>query len=247
MLFSALILGLLGSLHCVGMCGPIAFLLPVDRTDPVKKAGQTFLYHFGRILAYSIMGLLFGWLGKGLYLFGMQQWLSISIGLLMILVVALPKKTWNRINLSKSVSRGLFSIKNKLGSLLKKKSADAFLTLGFLNGFLPCGLVYMAIFGAVAMGSGMEGSAYMALFGLGTIPMMTAAVYMGSVITQNVKRRIRRSIPVFVVIIGCLFVLRGMGLGIPYVSPKLAQAKVGPAIECHDASQQLNENHLKQE
>ena len=244
MWISALVLGLLGSFHCIGMCGPIAFMLPVDRKNSFRKAGQVFVYHFGRILSYSLLGLLFGWIGKGLYLFGMQQWLSVAIGILMIVVVLLPKKIWNRINASKPISKLLFKVKSSLGSALKKKTSDTFLTIGFLNGFLPCGLVYMAVFGAIAMGTAAEGSLYMALFGLGTIPLMTAAVYLGSVITNTVKQRIRKSIPVFVVLIGCLFVLRGMGLGIPYVSPKLNTEKVGASIECHEAPS--NGNNLKQ-
>ncbi|HLV13999.1 MAG TPA: sulfite exporter TauE/SafE family protein, partial [Xanthomarina sp.] len=87
MLWSALALGLLGSFHCVGMCGPIAFMLPVDRSHSVKKIAQISTYHFGRLLAYSIIGLVFGLVGKGLYLFGIQQQLSIAIGVLMIVVI----------------------------------------------------------------------------------------------------------------------------------------------------------------
>ncbi|MGB8375539.1 MAG: sulfite exporter TauE/SafE family protein, partial [Salegentibacter sp.] len=100
MLISAFIFGLLGSFHCVGMCGPIAFLLPVDRNNNVKKLGQIFIYHFGRLLAYSLIGLLFGLLGKSLYLFGMQQQLSIAVGALMIVAILLPHKTFNKYNFS---------------------------------------------------------------------------------------------------------------------------------------------------
>ena len=80
MFLSALVFGLLGSFHCVGMCGPIAFVLPVDRSNTYKKVFQITLYHIGRLLAYSIIGLVFGIIGKGLYLFGFQQQLSIVIG-----------------------------------------------------------------------------------------------------------------------------------------------------------------------
>src|SRR5688572_19795685 len=146
MLFSALILGLLGSLHCVGMCGPIAFMLPVDRSNSFRKVSQIAIYHFGRILAYSIIGLVFGLLGKSLYIFGIQQQLSIIIGVLMIVVVILPHKFIGKYNLSKPLYRVISKVKSSLGKALKKKTADTFLTIGFLNGFLPCGLVYMAVF-----------------------------------------------------------------------------------------------------
>jgi sulfite exporter TauE/SafE len=96
MLWSALIFGLLGSFHCVGMCGPIAFMLPVDRSNSTRKVFQIFIYHFGRILAYSLIGLFFGLVGKSLYIFGIQQQLSIIIGILMIAVVLTPTKTFQR-------------------------------------------------------------------------------------------------------------------------------------------------------
>jgi sulfite exporter TauE/SafE len=103
MLVSALILGLLGSLHCASMCGPIAFMLPVDCSNSFKKVSQIGIYHFGRLLAYSIIGLVFGLVGKSLYIFGIQQQLSIIIGILMIAVVLLPHKTIGKYNLSESL------------------------------------------------------------------------------------------------------------------------------------------------
>ncbi|MGJ8716365.1 MAG: sulfite exporter TauE/SafE family protein [Maribacter stanieri] len=234
MLLSALILGFMGSLHCVGMCGPIAFMLPVDRTNNYKKFGQIFIYHFGRLLAYGIIGLIFGLLGKGLSIFGLQQKLSIAIGALMILVVLIPYKTFNKYNLSKPIYKIISKVKNQLGKELKKKSPDTFLTIGFLNGFLPCGLVYMALFASIAMGDALQGSLYMVLFGVGTLPLMTAAIYFSNLIKGGVRQKVQRAIPVFVVIIGVLFILRGLGLGIPYVSPAPVTELASSAIECHN-------------
>ncbi|WP_296315039.1 sulfite exporter TauE/SafE family protein [Winogradskyella sp. UBA3174] len=233
MLVSALILGLLGSLHCVGMCGPIAFMLPVDRSNSFKKVSQIGMYHFGRLLAYSIIGLVFGLVGQSLYIFGIQQQLSIIIGILMIVVVLLPHKTIGKYNLSRPLYKIISKVKTSLGKALKKKTADTFLTIGFLNGFLPCGLVYMAVFGAVATGSLLEGSLYMILFGLGTIPLMTSAIYLGKFLNSTLKQRIQKAIPVFVVIIGALFILRGLGLGIPYLSPAPVVEMASSALECH--------------
>lgn len=233
MLISALILGLLGSLHCVGMCGPIAFMLPVDRSNSFKKVSQVGIYHFGRLLAYSIIGLVFGLVGKSLYIFGIQQQLSIIIGILMIVIVILPHKTIGKYNLSKPLYKVISKVKSGLGKALKKKTADTFLTIGFLNGFLPCGLVYMAVFGAIATGSLVEGSLYMVLFGLGTIPLMTTAIYLGKFLNSTIKQRIQKAIPVFIVIIGALFILRGLGLGIPYLSPAPIVEMASSALECH--------------
>lgn len=232
MLLTALLFGLLGSFHCVGMCGPIAFLLPVDRTNQLRKVSQIFLYHLGRILSYSILGLVFGLVGKSLNLFGFQQQLSIGIGVLMLLVVFIPQKTFNKYNFSRPVFKIVSRVKSALGKELKKKTPDTFLTIGFLNGFLPCGLVYMAIFGAIASGNAWQGSLYMAVFGLGTIPLMTSAIYLGNFLNAQVRQRIRKAIPVFIVVIACLFIVRGLGLGIPYLSPKPVTEAVGADYEC---------------
>ena len=233
MLISALILGLLGSFHCIGMCGPIAFILPLDRTNSTKKVVQIILYHVGRLLAYSIIGFIFGLLGKGLYIFGLQQQLSILIGIIMIIAVLIPYNTFNKYNFSKPLFRFISKIKSALGKELKKKSPDTFLTIGFLNGFLPCGLVYMAVFAAIATGSMTEGVVYMFVFGLGTIPLMTVAIYVSRFLSSKIRNYIQKLIPVFVVIIGLLFILRGLGLGIPYISPAPAVETASGEIECH--------------
>lgn len=233
MVLTALIFGLLGSFHCVGMCGPIAFLLPVDHKNPVKKAGQIFLYHLGRIAAYSVIGLLFGVLGKSLNLFGMQQQLSIAIGIFMLVVIFLPQEVFDKYNFSKPIFRIISKVKSALGRELKKKTPDTFLTIGLLNGFLPCGLVYMAVFGAIASGSALHGSLYMAMFGVGTLPLMTSAIYLGNFLNVQMRQRIRKAIPVFLVAIACLFIVRGLGLGIPYVSPKPVTDTVNSNYSCH--------------
>lgn len=232
MLWSAVILGVLGSFHCVGMCGPIAFMLPVDRSNSTKKVFQIFTYHFGRILAYSIIGLVFGLVGKSLYIFGLQQQLSIAIGILMIVVILMPTKIFNKYNFSKPIYKLISKVKSALGQAFKKKTADTFLTIGFLNGFLPCGLVYMAVFASLGMESTLKGSLYMALFGIGTIPLMTSAIYLGKFLNTTVKQRIQKAIPVFVVVIGILFILRGMGLGIPYISPAPVADMAQGIIDC---------------
>lgn len=218
MLFSALIFGLLGSFHCIGMCGPIAFMLPVDRNNKVKQFFQIISYHLGRLFTYSLIGLLFGLLGKGFYFFGFQQQLSIIVGVFMILVIILPK-TFQKYNFSKPINRFIMKVKSTLGKELKNKKNDTFFTIGFLNGFLPCGLVYMAVFGALATTNALSGSLYMFIFGLGTVPLMTTVVYLGNFTSGIIRKRIQQVIPYIVVFIGILFIIRGLGLGIPYISP----------------------------
>ncbi|WP_053971742.1 sulfite exporter TauE/SafE family protein [Mangrovimonas sp. ST2L15] len=233
MLWSAFIFGLLGSFHCVGMCGPIAFMLPVDRSNSFRKVSQITTYHIGRLLAYALIGLMFGLVGKGLYLFGFQQQLSIAIGAAMIVLVLIPAHKLNRFKISQPIYQLISKVKSALGKSLKKKTADTFLTIGFLNGFLPCGLVYMAVFGSLVSANALEGSMYMILFGIGTIPLMTSAIYLGKFLNANIKQRIQKAIPVFVIIIGILFILRGLGLGIPYISPKPMVDMATSSMNCH--------------
>lgn len=235
MLWSGFVLGLIGSLHCVGMCGPIAFMLPVSHDKPVKKALQILLYHLGRILAYAIIGLIFGLIGQSFMTFGYQQHISIAVGILMIVLVLMPKTYFQPFKIFRPFFSFINSIKSELGKALQKKSLDTFFSLGFLNGFLPCGLVYMAVVGAFAVEGLLGSSFYMVLFGLGTIPMMTTVVYAQSFIKKHLKFNYKKLIPYAVVIVGLLFILRGMGLGIKYISPKLnpETEQVEARVECH--------------
>ncbi|MFD0931362.1 sulfite exporter TauE/SafE family protein [Psychroflexus salinarum] len=233
MLWTAFILGLLGSFHCVGMCGPIALVLPVDRHNPWRKAFQIFLYHFGRITTYAFIGLVFGLIGESFALFGFQQQLSIIIGVIMLSSLLFSESILGKFNVTKPLFKWVGKLKSELGSSLKKKELDTFFYLGFLNGFLPCGLVYMAVFGSIAITGLFESSLYMAFFGLGTIPLMSVVIYAKDWLKSVLKFNPKRLIPIAIAIIGILFILRGMGLGIPYVSPKPAQAQVTSSMECH--------------
>lgn len=226
MLWTAFVLGLAGSFHCIGMCGPIAFMLPVDRSSKPKLFYQIFLYHFGRLLSYSIIGVLFGFIGKGLYLAGFQQRLSILMGVIMIVMVAIPVSIFNKYNFSKPLYKIIGQVKKRLGLYLNKKSNKAIFSIGFFNGLLPCGLVYMALIGSISTGTATQGATYMFLFGMGTVPLMTAAVLVGNFVKLSVRAKIQKVIPVFVVIIGLLFILRGLGLGIPYISPSDAKLQI---------------------
>lgn len=232
MLFSGFIFGLISSLHCVGMCGPIAMMLPVDRNNPAKKVMQIMLYHLGRLTAYSLLGLVFGILGKGLFLAGFQQKLSVVLGLMMIIVVLVPERVFAQYNFSKPVYGLISKVKSKLGAQFKKKSLGSLFTIGFLNGFLPCGLVYVALFGAIAMQNLSLSVLYMALYGIGTIPMMSAVVYVSNLLTLPVRHKIQKVIPIVAVGIGILFILRGLGLDIPFVSPSTMQLFVQSTPNC---------------
>ncbi len=215
------------------MCGPIAMMLPVDRNNLAKKTSQIITYHLGRLAAYAAIGLVFGLLGRGLFLAGMQQKLSVIIGVAMIAIILIPEKVFAKYNFSKPVFQLISKIKSTLGSQFKNKSYKSLFTIGLLNGFLPCGMVYVALFGAIATQSATLGVLYMVLFGLGTVPIMSSVVYLNSFLTIPVRNKIQKFIPYVAVIIGILFIFRGLGLGIPYLSPSDMSLFVQPTPNCH--------------
>src|SRR5690606_12702246 len=157
----------------------------------------------------------------------------ILVGILMVLSVLIPQKTFNKYNFSKPVYRLISKVKTALGQALKKKTPDTFLTIGFLNGFLPCGLVYMALFAAIASGNALNGSLYMATFGLGTVPLMTTAIYFSHFLKGAARQRIQKIIPVFVVLIGVVVILRVLGLGSQQLSPGTINEMIYGAMACH--------------
>jgi len=216
---SALLLGLLGEIHCIGMCGPIALILPVDKDRPFTKHLKLILYHTGRILAYGTMGLLVGFLGKGLQLAGLQQKISLIFGILMIIAAFYPTAKlfggkspafWNRF---------IGKLNAAMRRYLNQRSLQAMFVLGFLNGYLPCGLVYLALVGALATGDPWHGALYMMLFGIGTAPALYAISLVKSILSVKWRRKLDKLIPYGVALVGVLFVLRGLGLNIMYVSP----------------------------
>lgn len=233
MLYTAFLFGLVSSLHCIGMCGPIAMMLPVDRNNKAKKAIQIVIYHLGRLTAYGTIGLLFGLVGKGFFMAGLQQKMSVFIGVVMIVVTLVPEKSFAKYNFSKPVFKLIANVKQHLGAQFKNKSYQSLFTIGLLNGFLPCGMVYVALFGAIAMQSPSLGVAYMVLFGLGTVPLMSAVVYVNSFITLPIRNKIQKAIPYVAVFIGLLFILRGLGLGIPFLSPSNMSLFVQASPTCH--------------
>jgi len=216
---SALVLGLMGSFHCAGMCGPIAIALPLHGNTVPQKIFGGGLYNIGRTITYGVMGAIFGLVGQGLQLIGFQQKVSVIMGSIMIISVLFPALFKNQYSLDKSWFSVVGKLKKKIGEMFSIRSFQSLFFIGMLNGLLPCGLVYMAIAGAIGTGGVVEGSLYMILFGLGTIPMLLAISLAGNILSLTVRNKINKLIPVLVVVVGILFVLRGLSLGIPYLSP----------------------------
>ena len=225
-LISAFVLGLMGSFHCVGMCGPIALSLPLRGNNFWQKMTGGLLYNIGRTITYGAMGALFGLIGQGFHLLGFQQLISILMGTFMIVSVTLPFLFKNR--MPGSFEFFTAPLRRTIQRLFRVRSYKGLLLIGLLNGLLPCGLVYLAIAGAIGTGSVYFGIAFMVLFGLGTLPMMLLISWIGNLFTIAVRNTMNKIIPYIVVLIGVLFILRGLSLGIPYLSPPAE--KMTPAI-----------------
>jgi uncharacterized protein len=226
---AALILGFLGSFHCVGMCGPIALALPLNRSTNYTRVMGALSYNSGRVLTYTLLGSAFGLLGKGFVIAGYQQALSVFAGVF-ILLLFFSSGIKEKLNIRSASLFGLVAkLKYKLRQQFKKSGNSSLFITGSLNGLLPCGLVYLGIAGAIATGDALKGSFFMFLFGLGTVPAMLILSFIGNSINLNLRNKIRRVIPVFVIVTAVLLILRGMNLGIPYVSPQMSVTKA----ECH--------------
>ena len=230
-LLSALMLGLVGSFHCAGMCGPIALAIPLNNKSWFSKINGSLIYNIGRAITYALMGAAFGLLGKGLVVAGFQKWVSIIMGLIMVTSVLFPSLYKNRFDFDKSVFSFVGNLKIKLGVLLKKKAYSSLLLIGLLNGLLPCGLVYMALAGAIATTNSLSGAAFMFVFGIGTLPMLFAISILSNSLNLKLRSKMTKVIPAVVFFIGVLFILRGLGLGIPFLSPPEKKLKVPEKME----------------
>ncbi len=232
-LWTAFTIGLFGSLHCVGMCGPIALALPVVGDSPTTRIAGRLLYNFGRIVTYAVLGLLFGILGRAVDIAGAQQGLSLILGILLIAAVILPQR-WRRALLPRiDLLPGVGRLRAAVARLFRLRSMSALALIGLLNGLLPCGFVYFGIAGAVLAGTPGNGALYMALFGLGTLPMMLATSLAGNAFGAAARKQLLRMVPVFAIAIGALFVLRGLALDIPYISPADSSLQLGAEECCH--------------
>lgn len=219
-------LGLLGGLHCAGMCGPLMLALPVVGSTTGRYVAGRVAYHLGRVMVYGMMGVLAGALGRSLAMAGVQQAVSITLGTAMLAGLFLAPRFLEMGWMAGWVGR----LQRVMGGFLRQRTAGSLLVLGGLNGLLPCGLVYAAFAGAAATDSVMGGVQYMVVFGLGTLPVMLAISLTGHLVPMAWRLKLRHLVPVSMGLVGVLLVLRGLSLGIPYVSPDLA---AGGAGCCH--------------
>lgn len=219
LLLTAMVMGGIGSLHCVGMCGPLALSVPVPVASNFAKLIAALLYNMGRVVTYACLGAVAGVAGASFTFFGFQQGLSVFAGTLIIIYLLWPQLPFYK----KGHYRFQFilgKIRSALSKLFKQNNYQSVFFIGLLNGLLPCGLVYMAVATAVATGSVVKSSLFMAGFGLGTLPLMWAFTFSGSIISIKARVAIKKAYPYLLFMMACLLILRGIGLGIPYLSPQ---------------------------
>lgn len=231
MFATAFILGLVGSLHCLGMCGPIVLLVPKSGKGGSSSIIDALVYHSGRISTYVFMGLLAGILGGGLAMFTGQQHLSLAMGILILLFVFLPKGVMGKWDPSIKLGQYVIRLHSKVAALHRRYGSFTSLGIGAVNGLLPCGLVYAAVAGALALSGVQDSMLFMLGFGTGTLPMMLGVHLASDMITIKWKQRVVKLMPIAYGILGILFVLRGLDLGIPFLSPEFGGG--GSAPKCH--------------
>lgn len=226
----AFLMGFTGSLHCAGMCGPIIWIMPFHAFKGAKKVIAIALYHLGRISVYALMAVLL-YSFKELFNPRLQQYISILSGVILLiagLISFVPSHNF-KFNLPWSNP-----VKNSLAKVIGNPQLGAITAAGILNGMLPCGLVYMALSATIAMPTVTGAALLMYVFGIGTLPMLVGITLLKSRMSFTKGVNIKRFAPAIVFSFGLLFVLRGLNLGIPYLSPKVeVTAKEVKASCCH--------------
>ncbi|MCX6180788.1 MAG: sulfite exporter TauE/SafE family protein [Bacteroidetes bacterium] len=215
LLLTAILLGLASSLHCVGMCGPIVMSIPFLHFKKNKYFAMA-IYHTGRLFVYALLGIFSGSVGALMSLVGFEQWMSIIAGAFLVLIFFIPKI---KNAMEKKLASPVNKIQTSLGKYLFQPTYSSVTLMGMLNGILPCGMVYAALVAATAAGSTGESMLYMVFFGVGTLPLLLACTIGFSALGTQFKNQFRKWAPYGTLVIGLLFILRGLNLGVPYVSP----------------------------
>jgi uncharacterized protein len=214
------IIGLTSNLHCIGMCGPIALAVPVKRNSIWSILGGVVQYNFGRVITYSLLGILIGMIGISATTFGILQWLSIVTGVFLILY-AWRKWIGARIEQKLAIPALNSFVSRNIGKVMRSELPGKLLILGGLNGLLPCGMVFLALGNALLAGSPVNSALAMAAFGIGTLPSMVAVGFAANRFTMEWRTKMNKIVPYLLTIVGILIVLRGMNLNIPFISPQV--------------------------
>jgi len=219
----ALLLGLGGSLHCVGMCGPLMFGSMLGKNGQGFRVNDFLLYHSGRIGIYAIWGLVFGLIGTSVKWFGVQQNISLSLGIGILAVLLLVKLFPKAEKVISDAIVPRFIRAQVIPYLNAHFRASSFMA-GLLNGLLPCGLVYVALAGATASQDALRGAVFMAFFGMGTLPLLAALLLLGRGIQTGLRQQMIKWYPLLIGCMAILLIIRGLDKG-NMLSPSLLPGK----------------------
>lgn len=206
----ALAIGFFGSFHCIGMCGPIALALPGQHDSRLFFISGRLLYNIGRIVTYSLLGALFGFIGYSIMLAKLQNTLSIFLGILIVAGAASQTSFFPGWKKKMKLNLPFQKLKKLISSQFNKRGQATLFTIGLLNGLLPCGFVYIALASSITTGSIVKGSIFMALFGLGTLPAMFAMALAPGMISLQLRRKINKSLPLLAAGLGIYLIYRGI-------------------------------------
>ncbi len=228
-LLPALLLGFAGSLHCVGMCGPLLLALPLDAAAKWVVVRQMLVYHSGRILTYATIGLLFGLLGKGLAVAGFQQIVSIVAGVFMLFMAVMAWRFERLVTALPGFGAFSQAVKNGIGRMMRNKPNGSLFSIGLLNGLLPCGMVYAALAGAIASTDMWGGGLFMAVFGMGTLPLLLLVSVLGRSFSVSIRQKISFAQPILLGLVGLLLLQRGLNLDLSLFESAVPKA----GLDCH--------------
>ncbi len=226
-----LLLGAVSSLHCAGMCGPLILSLPIQQYSRSGQVTAMLLYNGGRVVTYTAMGLLFGIAGRHIYLAGFQQWLSIFTGII-VLVLASRYFLHKHIGVPVWAQSFYAKVLQWMHRFINLQSNAGYLLLGMMNGVLPCGMVYLALAGALSNTGIIQSGLFMFAFGTGTLPVMLTLSLYRVKMNMQVRLQFKQLLPYITAAMGIILILRGMNLGIPFISPVLAGAP-SESVSCH--------------
>ncbi len=231
------ILGISSSLHCIGMCGPIAMALPLNRKSNATILSGALQYNLGRTITYALLGIIAGSIGLTVHTFGFLQWASIFAGILLILFAW--RKLFSRIAILHAPNFFFSSkLNGLLGRIVKSDNPAKLWMFGALNGLFPCGMVYAALLNAILAGSPMNSSLAMISFGLGTLPAMLFVSFAIGKISKQRQQSFRRALPYILSVVGIIVILRGMNLNIPYLSPRVTIQTETPKADVKQSKDQ---------
>ncbi|MCX6351933.1 MAG: sulfite exporter TauE/SafE family protein [Bacteroidetes bacterium] len=228
LLWTGFLLGITGTIHCVAMCGPLILALPFNQNTSTAWV-KRLLYHAGRITSYAIIGMAVGAIGEVASIFIYQQWLSVISGVIILLILALK---FLKIK-TNFFPPAFLKIPSSLIQQMRGKNTFFFTPImGMLNGFLPCGLVYIAATASFGEGSGIYSIEYMLAFGAGTLPVMLFLPLISKFLSAKINLSFSKISPYLATIVACLFILRGLALGVPYLSPKISHQEPNKVEGC---------------